>query len=358
MLATHGIKVRDFAYESKLPPVPSYKRPIIAGPRRLKRTRAEYEAGDCEEDDEQLLQALARYSLHPKFRAELRPSKRVRVLERVNTEPVEESQGQPSTGFSNISEITDTYTEPSNSQPRTYGCASPPVTPRPTPVSLPRSPFDPIQSPRVLRSTSPHPTVDTEMLSHDDEPWVDTPKVSPDDSLDFPFPRGNNLPTPRIQSPARSPFATSVTFTGISFTPSQSQRTHTPLRRSLSRNVLQLGAPPRLSRSPSLHQLPTAKSRPRANPVPHRLSNGSMQPAPQPRYHLRDRSRIARTSSSLTVSRSRSNSRAASSSSTHRSDGKPRSSLSKGAANAGKAKVAPKPKSTPALRRSARNTGR
>ncbi|KAG6903409.1 hypothetical protein C0995_005432 [Termitomyces sp. Mi166 len=149
LLAQLGIKVRDFAYESKLPPVPSYRvRQIQPGPRPLKRTRTDGEVDDVFQDNNRTEAAEGNSS---------RKSK----LKREDTEPdVTQHQPRPSRalGFLNIHDL---YRDPdvlplsqSQSQPAKY--------------SQP-SDFSPYRS-------------DSQEL----EPYVVTPVVTPNGSLQWP----------------------------------------------------------------------------------------------------------------------------------------------------------------------------
>ena len=351
MLASHGVKVRDFAYESTLPPVPSYKPPINAGPRRLKRKRADEEE---EEDSEFVRAILAKYTMRrtPDEEVLARSVKRFKPLERAMTEPIEESQSQPAMGMTDIAQIDAGLPE---SQLIDYFCANLPKTPTQSTVALPRSPFDPIQHPRIHFSTPTHHSIDT--TSHPSHPrrgdeWVATPTETPASSFQHPTPSTSAAHVPLMPSTPRRPLTRTVPFTPT-FAPIASPR---PLRRSFSSHVLlRSTGPTPLSRSPSFRQMPIAKSRGCGNVTPRRLSNGSLTATnepeiPPPRYFLRQRTRPA--SPPKLGARGRTSSRNITSTSPR----KPRSSYSKNTTKAaGKTKSAPKPNAAPgALRRSTR----
>ncbi|TFK55564.1 hypothetical protein OE88DRAFT_634153 [Heliocybe sulcata] len=93
-LAHYGIKVRDFGYESTLPPLPSVRLPprppsqVDGGPRLLKRSRRDW-------DDETPfwggpLNTYPNYSSHPQGPGS---AKKPKPLERTPTEPVIDSEG-------------------------------------------------------------------------------------------------------------------------------------------------------------------------------------------------------------------------------------------------------------------------
>ncbi|KAJ3526482.1 hypothetical protein NM688_g8258 [Phlebia brevispora] len=94
MLATYGIKVRDYAYESTLPPVPAYHPPPRPkGPRPLKRTRQQYEEESGDDDDYGIADILPSVldDLRPprQDKSDIRPAKKQKHVERARTEPLE-----------------------------------------------------------------------------------------------------------------------------------------------------------------------------------------------------------------------------------------------------------------------------
>ncbi|KAG6910962.1 hypothetical protein DXG01_006016 [Tephrocybe rancida] len=149
-LAKLGIKVRDFAYESKLPPVQPYRvRQIQPGPRPLKRNRR-----DGEENEDDVFQDNSRTGP-----SEGSSSKRSK-LEREDTEPdITQQQSRPTRarGFMNLNEY-----EP---QTPPWFQSQPPELSQPSGLSQP---------PQIL------------LDSQDSEPYVVTPIVTPNGSLQWP----------------------------------------------------------------------------------------------------------------------------------------------------------------------------
>ncbi|KAF7792872.1 hypothetical protein EIP86_003973 [Pleurotus ostreatoroseus] len=175
MLADYGIKVRDYAYESTLPPVRSYRPPRPKGPQPLRRKRKIYEvASSDEEDDSNPIVVLP--SVLDDYRSRAReddvwPSKRPRPLERTPTEPIEESQSQPPMGYSDVSQITEADAAlniPMRWMGRKRQASLPLASPR-----LPICPVNAIGTPTSYPGTS------SEETSQDSEPWIDTPPISP-----------------------------------------------------------------------------------------------------------------------------------------------------------------------------------
>ncbi|KAF5387758.1 hypothetical protein D9615_000613 [Tricholomella constricta] len=164
-LARHGIKVRDYAYESKLPPVRPYRVRQIQpapGPRPLKRVRM-----DGEDDDV--------FYNHPRaIEGEGRSSKRSK-LEREVTEPdIQLPTLNRARGFLNL---IDYEPEPQSQSQQTDWEAS---------HSQPPSRF---------------------LESQDSEPYIDTPFVTPNGSLQWKTDNKSDIPASQldIESQANDP---------------------------------------------------------------------------------------------------------------------------------------------------------
>lgn len=166
-LALHNIKVRDFAYESTLPPLPSITfpvRPVHMGPRPLKRARKEY-------DDEPLWARIAPND----YRAF--QSKRAKQLVRVPTEPVIDDENSQPRREHAYADLSDYSSQEPESQSQDAGGGS---SHRPKPLQgEPTLPVFPVRMPEEQdfnRERTP---------SGDTEPYVDTPIVTPNGSLQF-----------------------------------------------------------------------------------------------------------------------------------------------------------------------------
>ncbi|KAG6842047.1 hypothetical protein C0991_003573 [Blastosporella zonata] len=181
VLAELGIKVRDFAYESKLPPVQPYRvRQIQPGPRPLKRLRK-----DGEEDDGDVFQTSTA--------SENTSSKKLK-LKREDTEP-DVSQEQPyprrDRGFKNI-----------NYEPR-------------VPPWFQSQPSEFSQSIELYQ----------QFESQECEPYVITPVVTPNGSLQWPDAVGTTSDIPASQldteSQANDPVLLTYSQPGMPETESQ-----------------------------------------------------------------------------------------------------------------------------------------
>jgi hypothetical protein len=182
-LALYGIKVRDFAYESTLPPVatvPRVPRQVQPGPRLLKRTRT-----DCDESDDESL--VKRSHLQPRSNVSNvggETTKKMKLLERKLTEPADDVDDPPATrirGFGNLS-LHDLVTDfPSHS-------GAPAGPSQMTDSQL--SDFSP-----ASKSQPP-----LQFDSQESELYIDTPLVTPNGTLQWQpkdaVPLGSHLQDP------------------------------------------------------------------------------------------------------------------------------------------------------------------
>ncbi|TFK68200.1 hypothetical protein BDN72DRAFT_689464 [Pluteus cervinus] len=241
LLATYGVKVRDFAYESVLPPITPYnlhKRQIQPGLRPLKRQREE----DVQDEDESLLfQESSQRS---------ESSKRAK-LQRELTEPTVDSQ--PPTrarGFEDLDEYNDDQAF-IGSQQSTWDASQPP----------------------------PH-----YFMSQDANPYIDTPTVTPNGSLQW-------LPEPNM--PPNLPF---LPHPGPS-TPKAPSLLHHEYSRGFSTASSPLSEPPssqphvpptKSSSSPLTYSKLDASPRP-SHPPPVLSPVNAATSSATPRYQLRKR---------------------------------------------------------------------
>ncbi|KAK0461988.1 uncharacterized protein EV420DRAFT_1242894, partial [Desarmillaria tabescens] len=141
-LAKFGIKARDFAYESKLPPIPPFRRKppqsgLMRSPKRLRRF------GEEDVDNEDV------------FSAGKKPK-----LQRVDTEPViEEPPSQRMPAYSDITKL-----------------------------------------PPLLLPSSQPPIYD----SQESEPYVDTPLVTPNGSLNWGFKDTSSIPASQLDTASQA----------------------------------------------------------------------------------------------------------------------------------------------------------
>ena len=185
MLASLGIKVRDYAYESKLPPIP----PVYRHPRQIQpavvRTTLKRQGTESGEDD-----FFSQSSSQPET-----SQKR---LERTSTEPVI----LPGPELTDIDDYEyDGGLHIDSQQPDVH----------PESQQMPSSIFE----------------------SQKSEPYVDTPLVTPKGSLQWPAPDTSDIPTSQldIESQTMAPELASnlpLSFSQISDTSSSTKRSVTP----------------------------------------------------------------------------------------------------------------------------------
>ncbi|OJT05339.1 hypothetical protein TRAPUB_3780 [Trametes pubescens] len=301
LLATCGITVRDFAYETTLPPVTTVPRfSVQTQPRlrTLKRTRDMLRGNtDGEESDVEDPSIPRTWYIDSNGAGVSRSSrfrKRAQALGRTLTEPADEDPA-PSQGLNT----------------REGGFALP-LAPRAVSPAGPsqgaQCPTTPHRPRRQAQTTSLSPLAITNNVSpsqvsqqgesQETEPWIDTPLVTPNGSLQWPLPAVQNtsaIPASQLESILpQLPDEDDVTMSQLGFSPARSQHpavfgsspAGTPSRR---RQNQQLPPPaefncfaPSSSKSP-----PASVTPPRSSPVLQDASPGS------PRYHLRQRPPVA-----------------------------------------------------------------
>jgi hypothetical protein len=261
-LASFGIKVRDFAYESTLPPVKPVHllpRQIQPGLRTLKRIR------DGEVED-----VLSRPTAGSAEKGEGSSPKKFR-LERTVTEPVLET-GVPPTrarGFANLEEYDPTTDSQLiiNSQQSDLAASQPP--------------------PLYFES-------------QDSEPYIDTPFVTPNGSLQWPVANHSAIPASQLDTSSQEAAPEPLSYAQLGF--SQEDE---PSQRQVSRASSSVLSDPPTSPVPfPSDRLPGPSTRTPTRPSPLRFSataSRSSNPSPEPRsahasptpptarYHLRKR---------------------------------------------------------------------
>lgn len=268
-LASLGVKVRDFAYESTLPPVrPVYLHPrqIQPGIESLKRPRVE-----GEEDD---LNVQGEIGRDPK------KTKVIRTL----TEPVlDETSNSLPTRARGFTDINDYDPEDEflgySSQQAGYASTS---------------------------QSQPPPQY---FESQESEPYVDTPLVTPNGSLHWKVTETSNIPTSQMDTESQAIVPEVLSYSQLGFPqddsmdPSQQEETRTNLSSPLS----EIPSPsPMTSPSPLQRRKPPVPS---SAPGSH-ISNSPqdalhVSTPPNTRYHLRKRMALTTQPSPTKVSRAR-----------------------------------------------------
>ena len=268
-LASYGIKVRDFAYESTLPPVKPVHllpRQIQPGIRSLKRIR------DGEVDNASSLPTNGSAE-----RGEGSSSKKSK-LERTATEPALQP-GLPPTrerGFVNLND----YDPATDSQPIIDSQQSDVTSSQPPPLY-----FD----------------------SQESEPYIDTPFVTPNGSLQWPVTDNSIIPASQLDTESQTSALEPLSYSQLGFSQpdehSQRQVSRTSSSSSSSSSVLsdpptspvafspdQLPGPSKITsrhRSPS--HLPAMTLRRSLDSSPQSRSARASSTSPTPRYYLRKR---------------------------------------------------------------------
>ncbi|OSD04636.1 hypothetical protein PYCCODRAFT_1407694 [Trametes coccinea BRFM310] len=302
VLATIGIKVRDFAYENTLPPVtivPRFAVQTQPRPRMLKRTRDMLEGNDDGEESDVEDPSVNRTwfidSNGTGVSHGSRYRKKTQALARTLTEPADEVP--PSQGF-NTRE--GAFFVPPSQRP-----TSP--EPQSQPVPLPTTPHRPNRlaqtaslSPLTIHDNISPPRHSQQGESQETEPWVDTPLVTPNGSLQWPTVQNTSaIPESQLESMLPQLPGDDVTLSQLGFSPERSQHP----RRSSPFRLSPAGAPSRRRPDPQLpppaefrhHTASPTRSRhssgspSRRSPQSGSDGSGAGQEPASPRYHLRQR---------------------------------------------------------------------
>ena len=226
-ITTAGIKVRDYAYESTLPPLPSVRRvPVQTQPRprqppKLKRARdmLRMEDSDGSEDEEDPTVEKTFYidsSMVGASRGSRYRPKANATLERTLTEPVDEQPPPESWGTR-----PQVFKKPCR-QPSLSHLSGPPNPS--TPQKPARQPSQPTLS---NLNTSPQSQPSLQPESQETEPWIDTPLVTPNGSLQWPVQDTSAIPPSQLESvlPQYGDDAPEgVTLSQLGFSPERSQQ--------------------------------------------------------------------------------------------------------------------------------------
>lgn len=261
MLAKYGVKVRDFAYESTLPPiapVPRVPRQVQPGPRPLKRARR-----DPDNEDDPFTQSKSGGDSN----VEGDLPRKFKHLERQLTEPDISSSQRPThtREFHNLSLCESSIAESSRSRTPTQFQSMPPLT--------------------VYSDLSPASQPTLQCDSQESEPYVDTPVVTPNGSLQWPIVYNNAVPSSQLDQDSQADVPSHISYTQLGLEYSlpagePSRRDRSPLTPSCS------------PIAPSSPPVPTNReiSGQRHPPLPHRHTQPSLQSATAPsRYYLRKR---------------------------------------------------------------------
>lgn len=227
-LARYRVKVRDFAYESSLPPIAPYVRKmraplqVQAGPRLLKRARQEY---DREYDDPFRAGPSQMRAVSSGTGISRPGAKRSKPLGREVTEPVEGSQPlMRERGFEDLTEYEAASQSQSQSQPTIESISSRPH-PR-TPISLPPL-YTNAQSQNTWNPdySSPSQQPPHFAYSQESEPYIDTPLVTPNGSLQWPEPdvRINSTTDSQMDTDSQLPPPDLFSYSQMGLTHPQSQ---------------------------------------------------------------------------------------------------------------------------------------
>ena len=302
-MARHGIKVRDFAYESDLPLIPSIPRArkVALGARPLKRTKRYFEQPDdvfTVNTHSQSQNATAGPSQSQESDWQHEGVNKSRPLERKSTEPViipgrESQRPYREVGYADISQ------HPSSSQ---AAQRSPRHTLTPTtPTAFTRTPtkFSPISLPFPFPATRRLTTVGG---SQESELSTDTPLVTPKSSLTWPSPYiTSDLPASQLDNNnSQAPALDSMpTYSQLGFSPPFSQAPDSQPDTDTAVVDAALGSPPTNVPQPSLDHIDPARGSSPPSPSPSRtrrsrISRPLTDPGPLltpdaggPRYFLR-----------------------------------------------------------------------
>ncbi|KZT05664.1 uncharacterized protein LAESUDRAFT_726952 [Laetiporus sulphureus 93-53] len=258
----HGIKARDFAYESRHPPIKSvpYFPPIQFQPDPYNRTRMTYE--DQFEPDEYTGRTAYFDAETGGVSVGLLPPYKRRALERVPTEPaIDFAPPQPTddyglSGFPAVQFAAAPVTPQRNTLQRTFALIGSPVA-----------------GPSNRRGVSPSSPPDLQGVSQETEDWTDTPLATPRNNARSPVANTSAIPATELDTPSRVPPAEDVSFSQLGLTPENSPASTHGLRRQRAFSQLPVAQPyfpttPSSTHNASAPQSPVARLP--ATPTPTR----------------------------------------------------------------------------------------
>lgn len=218
-LARHGIKVRDFAYESNLPSIPSIPRvrQLSLAARPLKRTKRQNE----QSEDVFAIDASQSDAANP-FRASLLTldhdngiSNKSKPLERKSTEPAIIPERQRQRPFRDVGYV-DLSQHASGSQAVQRSALNTPTPVTPTPNRICTS------SPMTLPFPFPTTFPGLPEESQGTEPSIDTPLATPKGSLTWPT-ITSDVPASQLDGGSQLPSAEDTTYSQLGFSAPSSQ---------------------------------------------------------------------------------------------------------------------------------------
>ena len=215
-LARHGIKVRDFAYESNLPLIPSIPqvRRLVLAARPLKRTRRQIE----EPDDVFMVDthSQSQSGIAEPFRVsslevdkDTSEGNKSKPLERKSTEPVIIPERQRQQLFRDVRYLdASQHASSSQASRRSIRHALTPITPTTNRFST--------YSPAPLPFPFPITTHGPIEQSQETEQSTDTPLVTPNGSLTWPT-ITSDVPASQLDSASQLPAAEDATYSQLGF---------------------------------------------------------------------------------------------------------------------------------------------
>ena len=260
-LASYGIKVRDFAYESTLPPV----KPVHLLPRQIQ--------------------------------PGLRALKRVRGGEDILSQPIAGSAADGEGSFSKKSKLERTVTEPA------LESGVPPTRERGF-VNLDDYDLTADSQAVIDSQQSDPPTSQPPVLyfeSQDSEPYIDTPFVTPNGSLQWPVTDNSTIPASQLDTASQEAAPEPLSYSQLGFSqadqPSQQQVSRgsssvlsDPPTSPISLLLDHLPGPStRTTVSPSPLRFPATTLSRCSNPSPESHSPTTSPIPPASRYYLRKR---------------------------------------------------------------------
>lgn len=312
-MARHGIKVRDFAYESNLPLIPSIPRArkVVLGTRPLKRTKRYFEESDdvFTVNTQSQSQSTTAGPLTSQLQSQesdwqYESVNKSRPLERKSTEPViiperESQRPYREVGYADLSQ------HPSSSQAAQRNPRHTLTPTTPTAVTKTPTKFSPVSLPFPFPATKRLTT--TGGGSQESELSTDTPLVTPKGSLTWPSPHiTSDLPASQLdnnisQVPALD---TMPTYSQLGLSPPFSQAPDSQPDTDTAAVGTAIGSPPTTEVVSNVSQLSLdhidparGSSPPSPSPSrtrPSRISRPTAEPGPPltpdaggPRYFLR-----------------------------------------------------------------------
>ncbi|KAN0126715.1 hypothetical protein V8E52_000355 [Russula decolorans] len=294
-LARHGIKVRDFAYESNLPLIPSIPRArkVVPGARPLKRTKRYFEQADDiftvdthTQSQSATVGSLSQALSQSQESDEQHESaSQSRPLERKSTEPVIVPERESQRPYRDVG-YADLSQHPSSSQAAQRSPRHPLMPTTPTAVTKTPTKFSPVSLPFPFPATK---RLTTEGCSQESELSSDTPLVTPKGSLTWPSPYiTSDLPASQLDNSQAHALDTMPTYSQLGPSPPFSQAPDSHPDTDTATVDAALGSPPTTEMVPNVPQ-------PSLDHIDPTRGSSPLSPLPSP-----SRTRRSRTSRPLT----------------------------------------------------------